>query len=195
MEHFRPSHRIASYQTEGGKKKSWGSNPIQSIDRLVQNRKDRRRGQVLLFIFPPFYRNCLSTFYPYFCPALYFRRISHNFLDVKRGGVPDHPSSSQITMNPMNQRIKCRSDGCLNEVFFKTVEVPAGGGGGAGPSNAYMDPIERRASGIRSPVVGRGSPGPYGHGHRYSTGGGSTIVSQYCKQRETSIAARNWNHP
>ncbi|KAM7193369.1 hypothetical protein V8F20_008419 [Naviculisporaceae sp. PSN 640] len=79
-------------------------------------------------------------------------------------------------MNPMNQRIKCRSDGCLNEVFFKTVE------GSAPVPGAYIDPIERRASGIRSPVVGRGSPGPYGHSHRYSSGGGSTVVSQYCKQ-------------
>ncbi|KAM7204785.1 hypothetical protein V8F33_001374 [Rhypophila sp. PSN 637] len=79
-------------------------------------------------------------------------------------------------MNPMNQRIKCRADGCPNEIFYKTVE-------GAGPvPGQYIDPIERRASGIRSPVVGRGSPGPYGHSHRYSQGGGSTVVSQYCKQ-------------
>ncbi|KAK3684003.1 hypothetical protein B0T22DRAFT_268206 [Podospora appendiculata] len=66
----------------------------------------------------------------------------------------------------MNRRnTECRSEGCNNDVFFKAVE------------GAFIDPIERRASGIRSPPTGRGSPAQY---HRFSTG--SSVVSPYCKQ-------------
>ncbi|KAK4108700.1 hypothetical protein N656DRAFT_792377 [Canariomyces notabilis] len=68
----------------------------------------------------------------------------------------------------MNRRIECRSEGCTNEVLYKTLD------------GNFVDPHDRRNGGGRPPIspTGRGSPpGPH---HRYSNG--SIQVSPYCKQ-------------
>ncbi|KAK3344803.1 hypothetical protein B0H65DRAFT_573224 [Neurospora tetraspora] len=89
----------------------------------------------------------------------------------------------------MNHRSKgqlmCRLEGCPHEVLFKAVD-----GGG------YVDPLERRASGIRdrnNPLQGRGSPaggpGGYGHQHRYSNAGADDETCTQLKPAHDSVCA------
>ncbi|KAK3941717.1 hypothetical protein QBC46DRAFT_381813 [Diplogelasinospora grovesii] len=70
----------------------------------------------------------------------------------------------------------CKSDGCNQEIWYKTLE------------GAFIDPAERRYSGIRSPLNARGSPGPY---HRNNPNGGNSYPSQYCKQHTCSYFLRD----
>ncbi|GAB1313549.1 hypothetical protein MFIFM68171_03759 [Madurella fahalii] len=67
----------------------------------------------------------------------------------------------------MNRRIECRSEGCTNEVLYKTLD------------GAFVDPHDRRASSGRPPISPTGRGSPSGH-HRYSNG--SIQVSPFCKQ-------------
>ncbi|KAK4122767.1 hypothetical protein N657DRAFT_646501 [Parathielavia appendiculata] len=65
----------------------------------------------------------------------------------------------------MSRRIECRSEGCTNEVLFKSLD------------GAFDD---RRGSGVRPPLSLTDRSSPSGLHHRHSNG--SIQVSPYCKQ-------------
>ncbi|KAK3899590.1 hypothetical protein C8A05DRAFT_36776, partial [Staphylotrichum tortipilum] len=75
--------------------------------------------------------------------------------------APHAPPPPPMTMS---RRIECRSEGCVNEVFYKAVDDDRRGGGGGNGRSPLSPP-------------GRGSPSGL---HRHSTS--SIQVSPYCKQ-------------
>ncbi len=75
--------------------------------------------------------------------------------------APHAPPPPPMTMS---RRIECRSEGCVNEVYYKALDDDRRGNGGG-----------------RSPLSGPGRGSPSGLHHRHSTG--SIQMSPYCKQR------------